>query len=556
MPIRIKLPSTARTAVTAGGCKPCDEARERAMRDAENIAGRRPQAAASRRSPGTFRESPVQRGTVTWSGPLIFEGQMTGDGRYIQNNALRWDTLPVPLRYVENDTGEHNGAQVVGHINTIARRPGGVIWGTGDFDTNDISVEAARKVHEKLQNGVSADLDDVSFTVKVAAEMLGELTPDDAPAEPEVDENGRITVLDIDSDAEVMDIDDARIRAATIVQVPAFEGARITLDSAFPPADGPADQAPAEDGDSSGTMPDGSPCSCDEDDDDFDPDCSCDEEPGEEEGDVGHEPPTEEAALVAAAIPMEPPAGWFTDPELPGPTPLTITDSGAVYGHLAIWGTCHRSFANTCVTPPRSATGYSHFRVGAVMTREGREIPVGHITLDTFHADKALSAASAAAHYENTGATVADVAVGDDDWGIWVAGALRPGTTPEQVRKLRASPLSGDWRAYGGNLELVAALAVNVPGFPVPRAEGLVAAGRTTALVASGIVAQRPALRTRRARGSSQTQGRRRQRSEDDISAEALAWLQQKTAPIHRKAQLARIDREVKLIELDRDVRR
>ena len=43
--------------------------------------------------------------------------------------------------------------------------------------------------------------------------------------------------------------------------------------------------------------------------------------------------------------------------------------------------------------------------------------------------------------------------------------ALRPGLSDEQVRTLRASPLSGDWRYIDGQLELVGALAVNLPGF-------------------------------------------------------------------------------------------
>jgi hypothetical protein len=80
------------------------------------------------------------------------------------------------------------------------------------------------------------------------------------------------------------------------------------------------------------------------------------------------------------------------------------------------------------------------------------------------------------------------VTVGEDDFGIWFAGALRTGVKPEQVRELRAGSLSGDWRYLGGNLELVAALAVNVPGFPVPRVQaGLAASGVQTALVAAGI---------------------------------------------------------------------
>ncbi len=64
----------------------------------------------------------------------------------------------------------------------------------------------------------------------------------------------------------------------------------------------------------------------------------------------------------------------------------------------------------------------------------------------------------------------------------WVAGSVVAGVADEQVAELRRSPLSGDWRRVDGNLELVAALAVNSPGFPILEedthgAYSLVAAG-------------------------------------------------------------------------------
>lgn len=88
---------------------------------------------------------------------------------------------------------------------------------------------------------------------------------------------------------------------------------------------------------------------------------------------------------------------------------------------------------------------------------------------------------------------MADVAIGEDEHGIWVAGAVRPGAAPEQVHALRGSPLSGDWRWIDGEYELVAALAVNTPGFPIPReadteTPALVASGRPPALLAVGVV--------------------------------------------------------------------
>src|SRR5699024_6608649 len=46
-------------------------------------------------------------------------------------------------------------------------------------------------------------------------------------------------------------------------------------------------------------------------------------------------------------------------------------------------------------------------------------------------------------------------------------------------------PLSGDWRTIGGNLELVAALAVNTPGFPIVASGATDDENRPLALVAS-----------------------------------------------------------------------
>jgi hypothetical protein len=98
-----------------------------------------------------------------------------------------------------------------------------------------------------------------------------------------------------------------------------------------------------------------------------------------------------------------------------------------------------------------------------------------------------MGASPAAEHYDNTGAAVADVAVGNDAHGIWVAGAVRPGADPLKVYELQAAgQVSGDWRRIGGELRLVGLLAVNVPGFPVPKMRARVASGEPQALVAAG----------------------------------------------------------------------
>jgi hypothetical protein len=176
---------------------------------------------------------------------------------------------------------------------------------------------------------------------------------------------------------------------------------------------------------------------------------------------------------------------------------LEITEEGRIFGHAALWESCHISDPNgagVCVTPPHSRSDYAYFHLGTVETEDGVTVAVGQITLDAPHAPLRAGIRDASRHYDHTGICTADVRVGEDVFGIWVAGALRPDVPEEKVRALSAAKLSGDWRSMRGNLELVALLAVNVPGFPVPRVSARVAAGVVThddprlALVASGIV--------------------------------------------------------------------
>lgn len=191
-------------------------------------------------------------------------------------------------------------------------------------------------------------------------------------------------------------------------------------------------------------------------------------------------------SLVASGH-TAPPAEWFLDPEFEEVTPITVTDDGRIFGHLAQWGTCHIGIPGQCVTPPQSHSNYAYFRTGIIETADG-PIPVGHITLDTGHADMSLSASSTMAHYDQTGMVVADVVAGEDDFGIWIAGAVRPHLDDEDMLALRSAPLSGDWRTIGGHLEMVAALGVNVPGFPVPRVALAASGSQQHALVAAGMV--------------------------------------------------------------------
>lgn len=401
-------------------------------------------------------EAPAETGTefpatARWAGPIGMETKMTGDARLISDGALRWEfdaENPAPMRYVRSDVGAHDGAEVAGSILAVTRRPGGVIWGEGDFDmASEAGREAYLAVKNKRQNGVSMDLDDVSFEIRVAAELFEDIeavtdeddgTEPDGPLGPEKNDDGTVTVLKVNADDEVFVTTDARIRAATIVAVPAFAEARIEI------------------------VEEGAEAEADED----------------------------APALVAAAAPLMPPKAWFDKMSLEGPTPLTVTKDGRVYGHLAVWGTCHisHSAGGKCVTPPNSPSDYAWFHTGALETKEGDMLSVGHLTMNTGHAADDLTPAATLSHYDNTGTVAADVRAYEDQFGIQVVGGMRPHLTGEQVRAFRAAPLSGDWRRVGQALELVGALSVNIPGFGVPRPSGHVKDENLVSLVASGII--------------------------------------------------------------------
>jgi outer membrane biosynthesis protein TonB len=188
-------------------------------------------------------------------------------------------------------------------------------------------------------------------------------------------------------------------------------------------------------------------------------------------------------SMVAGAFPVQPPDEWYQDPELDGPTPLTVADDGRVYGHIATFDVAHIGLPGR-TKAPKSPSNYAYFRTGELVTASGKKVNVGQLTLAGGHASMHADAARAVEHYDNTGSAVADVTAGEDRYGVWVAGSLRPSVTAEQVRVLRASAPSGDWRTINGRLELVAVCQVNVPGFPVARQ--MVAGGAITALVAAG----------------------------------------------------------------------
>jgi len=363
---------------------------------------------------------------IPWSGPIVREGIRTGDGRLIHENALTWGEPPFPLEWVRmSDEVPHGNKVVVGMISTLERQPvedHHVLHGRGVLFDQPEQEEVANLLRNKVI-GPSVDLDG-PFEVEIVMVMP------DFDEEPETNDDGEETVT-IKPKPDQTDFYAATVRGATLVSIPAFAELQWELGEA-------------------------------------------------------------EAVAVAASItaasmpapPMTPPVEWFRDPALEEVTPITVLDSGRVYGHVAGWADCHTAY-DVCVSPPHSTSGYAYFMTGEVLCDAGERIPVGQITISTGHAPMRMGAKAAASHYDNTGSVVADVAVGEDRHGLWIAGSLRPGVTDEMVRALMCSDVSGDWRPLRGGLELIGVLAVNVPGFPKSRVAARVASGAVETLVAS-----------------------------------------------------------------------
>lgn len=359
--------------------------------------------------------------------PLLApEGIESGDRRLISEEALNTRDLPLPLMWQIKTGDGHNDSVIVGRIDSIERVDGGIGNARGVFDVGPYGREAERMVRGGFLRGISADLDKFSATV-------------------EDDEDGEMADRNSIKNNKTV-IKSARVMGATLVAKPSFQECFIKLED-----DPSMDTEPTN-------IPDG----------------EYEETPEDFEYAV--------SAIAASAAPVIPPREWFNNPNLTKPTPLTVTDEGRVFGHVAAWKTDHIGMAGK-VKPPRSANNYAYFRTGELATDDGL-VQVGQITLAGGHASMRANAQQAIKHYDDTASAMCDVTAGEDEFGIWVAGALRPDVTPTQVRAFRASAPSGDWRPIGNQLELVAVCAVNVPGFPIART--IIAGGQPQALVAAG----------------------------------------------------------------------
>lgn len=365
-----------------------------------------------------YEEYTIAEDEALWAGNIVFEGEPTGDNREFIAGAVTWDELPIPLSWQKVSSDGHSGSVVIGRVDEMEKRENAV-FARGVLLNTPEANEYKDLMQAGAGGGVSIDGDTAAYSVE-----------------------------ELEGGKHKVSFSSIRVRGLTAVAIPAFARAKISLIDL-------TEGAEAE-------FCDGG---C--------PDSGC----HHIEEYKSKKRKARKGYLTAASGPIRPPLNWFQDQVLPGPTPLTVLEDGQIFGHLALWGTCHIGMPK-CTTPPKGSN-YGYFHTGALSTEEGVEVSVGHLTFNTGHADIHSNAYNAASHYDHTGAVAADVTAGEDSFGIWVAGALRPHLTEEEVRTFKSAPLSGDWRRIGSRMELVGALSVNTPGFPVPRE-------RTKVLVASG----------------------------------------------------------------------
>lgn len=401
---------------------------------------------------------------MRWNATITLEGTPTDDGRIFAPNAVTWRELPLSLGAMVDTPHADTvtASPVIGRIDRIWRE-GSLIQAEGVFDASDAGANIARMVGDGTLRGVSVDIAIAKMEIAYRSDILdenGAWKGGDSPAEG--DGPNMIDILFGEPEGELMFVVwEGVIGAVTICPFPAFADARIEVASSLVASPNPMVWTLTQ---QAGFM-------------------------------VYRGTAAEQASLVAAALtaaaPVSPPADWFANPELEELTALTVCDDGLLFGHAAAWDVCHIGIPGVCTTAPTSTSGYAYFHLKEVECEDGERVSCGTITLDTGHADRRLARADATRHYDNTGTAVADVVCGEDAFGIWFSGAIRPGVDEETLRTLRGAVLSGDWRNVNGHLEFVALLAVNVPGFPVPRTRAMVASGdegpTVLALVAAGI---------------------------------------------------------------------
>ncbi len=316
-----------------------------------------------------------------------------------------------PLPFALSSINHARQPDVVARIDEVAKDADGVYWGRGETASTAEGTKAATLIREDMVTTVSVDAG--------AFEMVEKFVDPD---------NGESIVID---DAESWEAIDEWLNAhpdsVYVVAFPTYEIGELSLTtiSGWPEAriwDADAPDAPA--------WP---------------------------EGDL-------QASAAAPRVREFDPA-WFEQQDYAAPTPLTIDRDGRVTGHVCLWDTCHRGFAELgkCITPPREAS-LADFHGGVTPLTDGSMLRTGLLTFSDLHtATGQLTREEIMRAVEDTGTQLGPVRAYKDQFGIQVAGGLHDDVTPTEAGRAMAGTPSGDWRGEA----LYGIHVVNCGAFPV-----------------------------------------------------------------------------------------
>lgn len=388
-------------------------------------------------------------------------GLSTGDGRRFADASITLAEVPFPFEWARVREGGHNGAVSVGVVQEAtvlsvrdaiagdwisADKAKGMdpkmmgVWARGEMhdglsreDMPRLAEDVAEAMHLMGSGtlGPSVDLDSFEGVPVLAGtdevvnwEMIEQYMEDNDGAEPKIE----------------LLVTEGRVRAATLVSIPAFAETSRPLELIA------------------------------------------------QETDV--DPEAELALVASVATVTRPPTIAFDLPSLNGPTPITWDwETGQVFGHIATWQTCHVGYADVCVTAPKDEGGeYAAFNRFAVETEDGT-VWAGRITVGGRHAGLDLDASRTMATYDSK-EIAAHVRAYEDAHGIVVAGVIELAADSPHRAAVDRRKVSGDWRETPAGLSLVEVLALSPgprahaePGFPVPGTFSV--NGRQTALTAA-----------------------------------------------------------------------
>jgi len=392
-------------------------------------------------------------------------GLSTGDGRRFKSGGITLADLPLPFEWAREREGGHDGAVSVGvvqeaHLGTVKEAVAAGWIDAGSVKGLSADQEAVWARGEMFDDASREDMPRLAEDVAEAMHLMGAGT---LGPSVDLDSFEGVPVFE-GTDEEVtweqieeyyaehgkepkieLLITQGRVRAATLVSIPAFAETSRPLELIEPDADTQASS----------------------------------------QADV--------LALVASiAQTTELPAvGAFALPALDGPTPITFDwETGQVFGHIATWQTCHVGYSDVCVTAPHDEGGaYAWFNRFPVETEDGGTVWAGRITVGGRHAGLELGASDTMGYYDDK-TVAAHVRAYEDAHGIVVSGVIELAADDPSRAILDRRRVSGDWRETPGGLSLVEVLALSPgprahsePGFPIPGTFST--NGRQTALTAA-----------------------------------------------------------------------